>query len=151
MDKIADSIKNFIINKVNAELSGLTETGLTLPTISSADVVFGVVDLSRYEKPIIVSILPETQNETGDDIDGVNMDSTFIITFLFQKIQYDKAMKRMCRYAKAFWLAQAKNPDFTGVEDSTITNIQYFPDAGVTPQQMTAVEITLDTNTFQKL
>ena len=151
MDKIADSIKNFIINKVNAELSGLTETGLTLPTISSADVVFGVVDLSRYEKPIIVSILPETQNETGDYIDGVNMDSTFIITFLFQKIQYDKAMKRMCRYAKAFWLAQSKEPDFGDIEESEITEIQYYPDTGAVAQQMTAFELTLDVITEEKL
>lgn len=143
MDQIANDIKNFILNNVNAELAGLAEQGLTLPAVTSGNIVFGTVDLSRYEVPVVVSILPETQEPEPGFVDGTSKRSEFTITFLFQKAVYSVLVKRMCRYAKAFWIAHAKEPDFQDAEESEITNIQYYPDTGAVAQQMTAFELSL--------
>ncbi len=151
MDQIANDIKNFILNNVNAELAGLAEQGLTLPAVTSGNIVFGTVDLSRYEVPVVVSILPETQEPEPGFIDGTTQRSVFTVTFLFQKEVYSTLIKRMSRYAKAFWLAQAKVPDFGSQEESEITNIQYYPDTGAVAQQMTAFELSLATITETRL
>lgn len=151
MDQIANDIKNFILNNVNAELAGLAEQGLTLPAVTSGNIVFGTVDLSRYEVPVVVSILPETQEPEPGFIDGTTQRSVFTVTFLFQKEVYSTLIKRMCRYAKAFWFAQAKVPDFGSQEESEITSIQYYPDTGAVAQQMTAFELSLTTITETRL
>lgn len=151
MDQIANDIKNFILNNVNAELAGLAEQGLSLPAVTSGNIVFGTVDLSRYEVPVVVSILPETQEPEPGFIDGTTQRSVFTVTFLFQKEVYSTLIKRMCRYAKAFWLAQAKVPDFGSQEESEITSIQYYPDTGAVAQQMTAFELSLTTITETRL
>ena len=151
MDQIAEEIKDFILANVNAELPRLAETGLTLPAITKDNIVFGTVDLSRYEVPVVVSILPETQEPEPGFIDGTSQKSEFTITFLFQKATYKVLVKRMCRYAKAFWLAQSQEPDFGDIEESEITEIQYYPDTGAVAQQMTAFELTLDVITEEKL
>ena len=70
MEQIADAIKKFILEDVNAELSGLASEGVTLPQIAEKNIVFGTVDLSRYEAGVIVSILPETQQPDEEFIDG---------------------------------------------------------------------------------
>lgn len=151
MDQIAEEIKDFILANVNAELPGLAETGLTLPAITKDNIVFGTVDLSRYEVPVVVSILPENQEPEPGFIDGTSQRFAFTITFLFQKATYKVLVKRMCRYAKAFWLAQAKVPDFGSQEESEITSIQYYPDTGAVAQQMTAFELSLTTITEIRL
>lgn len=148
MEQIAENLKNFILNDVNAELSGLESEGVTLPAIAEKNIVFGTVDLSRYESPVVVSILPETQEPDEEYINGFSDRSEFTVTFLFQKTAYPILVKRMFRYAKAFRKAQAKNPDFDdSVEESEITQIQFYPDTGAVPQQMTAFEISLNTDT----
>ena len=148
MEEIAEAIKSFILEDVNAELVGLESEGVTLPAITEKNIVFGTVDLSRYEAAVIVSILPETQEPDEEYINGFSDRSEFTVTFLFQKTAYPILVKRMFRYAKAFRKAQAKNPDFDdSVEESEITQIQFYPDTGAVPQQMTAFEISLNTDT----
>ena len=152
MEQIAEAIKTFILEDVNAELAGLESEGVTLPEIAERNIVFGTVDLSRYESVVIVSILPETQQPDEEFINGFSDRSEFTVTFLFQKDKYPLLVKRMLRYAKAFRLAQAKNPDFDdSVEESEITQIQFYPDTGAVPQQMTAFEISLYTDTEEAL
>ena len=148
MEEIAEAIKSFILEDVNAELSGLESEGVTLPQIAESNIVLGTVDLSRYESKVIVSILQETQEPDEEYINGFSDRSEFTVTFLFQKEKYPLMVKRMFRYAKAFRKAQAKNSDFdNSVEDSEITQIQFYPDTGAVPQQMTACEISLYTDT----
>lgn len=155
MEQIAEAIKKFILEDVNAELSGLTSEGVTLPQVAEKNIVFGTVDLSRYEAAVVVSILPETQQPDEEFINGFSDRSVFTVTFLFQKEKYSLLVKRMFRYAKAFRMAQAKNPELSnmlgaaelGVEDSEITQIQFYPDTGAVEQQMTAFEISLATDT----
>lgn len=148
MEEIAEAIKNFILEDVNAELAGLAEEGVTLPEVAEKNIVFGTVDLSRYESAVVVSILPETQEPDEEFINGFSDRSEFTVTFLFQKEKYPLLVKRMCRYAKAFRKAQAKNPEFDdSVEDSEITQIKFYPDTGAVAQQMTAFEISLSTDT----
>lgn len=152
MEQIAEAIKTFILEDVNAELAGLESEGVTLPEIAEKNIVFGTVDLSRYESAVVVSILPETQQPDEEFINGFSDRSEFTVTFLFQKDKYPLLVKRMFRYAKAFRLAQAKNPDFDdSVEESEITQIQFYPDTGAVPQQMTAFEISLYTDTEEAL
>ncbi len=148
MEEIAEAIKTFIMEDVNAELADLESEGVTLPAITERHIVFGTVDLSRYEATVVVSILPETQEPDEEYINGFSDRSQFTVTFLFQKTAYPILVKRMFRYAKAFRKAQAKNPDFDdSVEESEITQIQFYPDTGAVPQQMTAFEISLNTDT----
>lgn len=148
MEEIAEAIKSFILEDVNAELSGLESEDVTLPQITESNIVLGTVDLSRYESKVIVSILPETQEPDEEYINGFSDRSEFTVTFLFQKVKYPLLVKRMFRYAKAFRKAQAKNPDFDdSVEESEITRIKFYPDTGAVPQQMTAFEISLNTDT----
>ena len=148
MEEIAEAIKAFILEDENAELAGLESEGVSLPQIAEKNIVFGTVDLSRYESAVVVSILPETQEPDEEFINGFSDRSEFTVTFLFQKDKYPLLVKRMFRYAKAFRQAQAKNPDFDdSVEESKIIRIKFYPDAGAVPQQMTAFEISLNTDT----
>ena len=155
MEQIAEAIKTFILEDVNAELAGLESEGVTLPEIAERNIVFGTVDLSRYESAVIVSILPESQEPDEEYINGFSDRSEFTVTFLFQKDKYQTLVKRMFRYAKAFRIAQAKNPELSnvagtvelGVEESEITQIRFYPDTGAVAQQMTAFEISLYTDT----
>ena len=144
MEQIANTIKNFIVNDVNAELAALADQSVTLPAVEAKNIVFGTVDLSRYERPVVVSILPEQQEPDEGYIDGFSDRSEFVVTFLFQKEKYSTLISRMCRYSKAFCTAQAKNPSMSdAIEESEITQIDFFPDTGAVPQQMTAFEINM--------
>ena len=144
MEQIAETIKNFILNDVNTELAELEDHDVTLPPVEEKNIVFGTVDLSRYERPVVVSILPEQQEPDDGYIDGFADRSEFVVTFLFQKEKYPALVSRMCRYAKAFRIAQAKNPSMSDtIEESEITQIDFFPDTGAVPQQMTAFEINM--------
>lgn len=144
MEQIAQTIKNFILNDVNPELAKLADQTVTLPAVEENNIIFGTVDLSRYEKAVVVSILPEQQEPDDGYINGFSDRSEFVVTFLFQKEKYSLLVSRMCRYAKAFRTAQAKNPSMSdNIEESEITQIDFFPDTGAVPQQMTAFEINL--------
>ena len=144
MEQIAETITNFILNDVNTELAALEDQNVTLPPVEEKNIVFGTVDLSRYERPVVVSILPEQQEPDEGYIDGFSDRSEFVVTFLFQKAKYPELVSRMCRYSKAFRTAQAKNPSMSdAIEESEITQIDFFPDTGAVPQQMTAFEINM--------
>ena len=148
MEEIAETIKDFILNDVNSELAALASEGVTLPAVDEKNIIFGTVDLSRYEKAVVVSILPEQQTPDEGYINGFSDASEFVITFLFQKEKYPVLVSRMCRYAKAFRIAQAKNPSMSDeAEESEITLTDFFPDCGPVPQQMTAFEINLTVTT----
>ena len=144
MEQIAETIRNFILNDVNTELAALEDQSVTLPPVVAENIIFGTVDLSRYEKAVVVSILPEQQEPDDGYIDGFADRSEFVVTFLFQKEKYPALVSRMCRYSKAFRIAQAKNPSMSdAIEESEITQIDFFPDTGAVPQQMTAFEINM--------
>ena len=144
MEQIAEKIKNFILSDVNPELAKLADQTVTLPAVEENNIIFGTVDLSRYEKAVVVSILPEQQEPDDGYINGFSDRSEFVVTFLFQKAKYPLLISRMCRYAKAFRIAQAKNPSMSDtLEESEITQIDFFPDTGAVPQQMTAFEINI--------
>ena len=152
MEQIAQTIKNFILNDVNPELAKLADQTVTLPAVDANNIIFGTVDLSRYEKAVVVSILPEQQEPDEGYINGFSDRSEFVVTFLFQKEKYPLLVSRMCRYAKAFRIAQAKNPSMSDqIEESEITLVDFFPDTGAVPQQMTAFEINLAVVTEEPL
>jgi hypothetical protein len=152
MDEIFTTIKNFILNDVNYELIQLAEQAVPLPAVTADNILFGTVDLSRYSAPVVVAVLPDNQEPDDSFIDGFSDRSEFVVTFLFQKALYPLLVKRMCRYAKAFRKALAKNSDMSdGVEDSEITLVDFFPDCGVVAQQMTACEINLAIDTEEKI
>lgn len=152
MDEIFTTIKNFILNDVNYELIQLAEQDVPLPAVTADNILFGTVDLSRYSAPVVVAVLPDNQEPDDSFIDGFSDRSEFVVTFLFQKALYPLLIKRMCRYAKAFRTAQAKNPDMSdGVESSEVTLVDFFPDCGAVPQQMTACEINLAIDTEEKI
>jgi hypothetical protein len=81
MEQIAKTIKDFILNDVNAELAGLADQTVTLPAVTADNIIFGTVDLSRYEVPIVVSILPEQQEPDDGYIDGFS-DTSVILSLI---------------------------------------------------------------------
>ena len=85
-------------------------------------------------------------NLEENEVDQVGLVETSVgrMVPVFQKEKYPVLVSRMCRYSKAFRTAQAKNPSMSdAIEESEITQIDFFPDTGAVPQQMTAFEINM--------
>lgn len=144
MEDVIEAVKDFILTTVNEKLEELADEEVSLPAIESRNVQSGVVDMSRYESPVVVSILPDEQEPEEGYIDDYTDNSRLVVTFLLQKARYSLLMTRMFRYAKAFRLALHESPSLNNtVNDVDLQLTKFFPDAGPTPQQMTAVELTL--------
>lgn len=140
-EETAEAMKSLILNDVNAELPGLATSGVTLPAIAEKNIVLGTVDLSRYESPVVVSILPDKVEPIDGGLDGYSDRDRFIVTMIFQKAAYPILVKRMCRYAKALRLALEKNANMDGAaDDSGIDGVDFFPDTGDKNQSVTAFE-----------
>ena len=152
MEQTAEAVKALILGGVNAELPALEDAQTTLPAIAEKNVVVGTVDLSRYEAPVVVSVLPDKTQPDDETIDGFSDSESLVVTFLFQKAKYPLLVKRMFRYAEAFRRAQAKDAGLSGAaDDSRIGEVDYFPDTGPGGQTLTACEIELSAKTSEKV
>lgn len=140
-EETAEALKALILDDVNDELAGLAEQDVPLPAIAEKNIVLGTVDLSRYESPVVVSILPDKVEPIDGDLDGYRDKDKFVVTMIFQKAAYPILVKRMCRYAKALRLALEKNANMDGAaDDSGIDGVDFFPDTGDKNQSVTAFE-----------
>ena len=148
MERIAESVRRFVLEKVNAELPALEDEEASLPAVDERSVAFGSVDLSRYEAPVVVSVMPERTEAEEGFIDGYADKTRVAVTFIFQKAAYPVLVKRAFRYARAFRLAQWKSPELSGgIDGSEAAYAEVFYDAGSGGQSVTACEMGLDVRT----
>lgn len=151
-EETAEALKALVLNDVNAELAGLATSDVPLPTIAEKNIILGTVDLSRYESPVVVSILPDKVEPVDGDLNGYRDKDSFVLTMIFQKAAYAVLVKRMVRYAKALRLAMEKNANMDGaVDDSGIDGVDFFPDTGDKNQTVTAFEAEVWANESESI
>lgn len=144
MDKIFETLKNFLCEDVNRELSEMADESLSVPAVNAQLVRFGTVDVTKLKGRVIVSVLPQSQEEDEGDSADYICRNDFLITFISSGDEASKLLKRCCRYSEAFRRALLKSPDMNGaVSDSQLGKRTFYPDAGTTEGQLSAVEIDL--------
>lgn len=145
MEQIYKNLKNFILESVNNILPSYEDEKIKLPKVENKNIVFGVIDPVKNTANVICSIYPENQSIGEQDISGaVGVESSVTVTFLCRGANYETLMSRICRYASAFKYAITENysVDDTCVQ-ANISNVQFYPDCGVTEKTATAVEIEM--------
>ena len=151
MEQIFKGIKDFLLNSVNPILDEFEDEEIAnLPQFSSKFIVFGAVDITKYSNKIIVSVLPESQEEDEYGNVEYGAQSRFLVTFLVSGDTYENLIRKSCRYAAAFRKSLLTDPNMDGAaEDSEIGERRFYPNAGTDNKQISAVEIdlTILTNT----
>lgn len=152
MEEIFNNIKQFILNTVNGYITALADETTPMNAILGKNIVFGSVDLSRYDSKIICSVIPESQEENEEEIGSYKITSDFTVSFLCRGYQQDVLVRQMCRYGAAFRRAVLDDVSLgQTVEQSTIGRRDFFTDAGTVEKQMTAVEIGLTVETEDEI
>ena len=152
MEEIFSNIKQFILNTVNGYITALADETTPMNAILEKNIVFGSVDLSRYDSKIICSVLPESQEENEEEIGSYKITSDFTVSFLCRGYQQDVLVRQMCRYGAAFRRAVLDDVSLgQTVEQSEIGRRDFFTDAGTVEKQMTAVEIGLTVETEDEI
>ena len=144
MESVFKNIKNFLLEKVNPLLEAEEDEEIKLPLFSEKYIVFGQVDLSRYQNKIIVSVIPEDQEEDEEGLDDYAQKSRFLITFLCSGDKQEKLVQKICRYSECFRIAVLSDALMNGTCDNAeIGKRKFYCDAGAVSGQMAAVEIEL--------
>lgn len=108
------------------------------------NIVFGPVDVSRYELPVVCAVLPGDQTSEDVSISEWDDNTDFTVAFVCQKADSQTLTKRMCRYASAFKELIKKNPTFgDAVENVEFRKASFFYDAGAVEDQVMVAEIEL--------
>lgn len=121
--------------------------GLTPP--EQKNIVVGMVDLSRYDYSLVISILPDDEEdiEEGGEynfIDGHGIRRDVTITIICRKDKYDELIQKACNYTDLLCEQLRLDSELGGVVSGLeIGQRKYFLDAGAVEQQLTAVEISL--------
>lgn len=140
MWELLTGLKDFIIG-LSSEF-----TAKGIPAVTNKDIVLGTVDLSRYENKVLVSILPETSEDSDkyDFNDGAAIQQEITVSFLLRGVTYDSLIERMSKYSEIFTNAVRKDCTLDGlVEGSGLGATKFFCDAGAVEKQMTASETSL--------
>lgn len=152
MEKIFNDIKDFILTTVNPYISEMADSETPMNEINEKNIVFGSVDLSRYNAKVICSIIPDSQEENEEEIGSYKITSDFTVTFLCKGYPLETLVRQMCRYGAAFRRAVLDDVSLGGkVERSEIGRREFFTDAGTVEKQVTAVEIGLTTETEDEI
>lgn len=135
MWEILEKIKNYLLKMDFTNLSNFTEK----------NVVLGVVDLSRYENDIIVSVIPDEEQDAEESfLDGQGINLSFTITVLCRGQKQEILIKNICEYSRQICNILREDCTLGGIVDNLkLEKRKYFLDAGPTSEQMTAVEIPL--------
>lgn len=148
MEEIFEAIKQFILSTVNEYITALADETTPMNEISEDNIVFGAVDLSRYQAPIICVVVPERQEDDEEEIGAYKITSDFTVGFFCRGYKQETLVRQMCRYGAAFRRAVLDDVSLGGsVEQSEINERQFFTDAGTVEKQCTAVEIGLTVTT----
>lgn len=119
---------------------------INLPAPKEKNIVLGTVDLSRYESNLIISIIPENEEESDqynfNDGQGIQLEMT--VTILCRGQSQEKLVETMSAYTD-FILDEIRKDCTLGNigEGSAIGIRKFYLDAGTVENQMTASETTL--------
>ena len=139
----AEALKAFLMNGFTQYLEKYKDENTPMNKIDT--VVFGGVDLSRYEKKKVVCAVI-ADNDTLEDptiMDG-SIVSVFTVGFILRGYPAEVLQRQMMRYAMA--LREAVIDCFTlngKVRDCACGKCDYYPDAGTVEKQMCAAEIEM--------
>lgn len=119
----------------------------TLQAPTSKNIALGVVDMSRYESNLIVSILPEEEEEAEENeefIDGEYVKQSVLVTVFCRGKDQDKNTENICKYSDFISDKVRSDCELGGIcQGSGLGTRKFFLDAGAVGEQLTAVEIPL--------
>lgn len=134
------------LNELKDWLLSLDYSKIGLPAPAKKNIVLGTVDLSRYESDLIISIIPETEEESDqynfNDGQGIQLETT--VTILCRGKNQEKLVQVMSAYTD-FILDEVRKDCTLGNigEGSAIGTRRFYLDAGTVEKQLTASETTL--------
>lgn len=131
-----------ILEKIKEYLLKMDFTNL--PNFTEKNIVLGVVDLSRYENNIIVSVIPDEEQDAEESFSGQGINLSFTITILCRGKKQENLIKQISEYTKQICSVFRKDCTLGGlVDNSKLEKRKYYLDAGATAEQMVAVEIPM--------
>lgn len=117
---------------------------INLPNFTEKNIVLGVVDLSRYENNVIVSVIPDEEQDAEESFNGQGINLSFTITILCRGKKQENLIKQISEYTKQICSVFRKDCTLGGlVDNSKLEKRKYYLDAGATTEQMAAVEIPM--------
>lgn len=131
-----------ILEKIKEYLLKMDFTNL--PNFTEKNIVLGVVDLSRYENTVIVSVIPDEEQDAEESFNGQGINLSFTITILCRGKKQENLIKQISEYTKQICNVFRKDCTLGGlVDNSKLEKRKYYLDAGATAEQMVAVEIPM--------
>lgn len=120
----------------------------TLPAPRSKDIIAGYIDLSRFESKILISLLPEDEDDATKDendfIDGTGLKQLVTITILCRGESQQKLIEKISKYNEVICDAIRNDVELGGFATGCgIDTRKFYLDAGAVSEQVTAVEIPL--------
>ena len=152
MEEIFARIKEFILSAVNSRIEGLADETTPMCAVEERNIVFGAVDLSRYDAKVVCAVIPESEEEDEQEIGAYKVTSEFTVSFLCRGYPQEVLVRQMCRYGAAFRRAVLDDGSLgQTVERSEIGRRGFYTDAGTVGGQMTAVELGLTVETEDEI
>lgn len=131
-----------ILEKIKEYLLKMDFTNL--PNFTEKNIVLGVVDLSRYENNVIVSVIPDEEQDAEESFNGQGINLSFTITILCRGKKQENLIKQISEYTKQICSVFREDCTLGGlVDNSKLEKRKYYLDAGATADQMVAVEIPM--------
>lgn len=131
-----------ILEKIKEYLLKMDFTNL--PNFTEKNIVLGVVDLSRYENNVIVSVIPDEEQDAEESFSGQGINLSFTITILCRGKKQENLIKQISEYTKQICNVFREDCTLGGLADnSKLEKRKYYLDAGATAEQMVAVEIPM--------
>lgn len=131
-----------ILEKIKEYLLKIDFTNI--PNFTEKNIVLGVVDLSRYENNVIVSVIPDEEQDAEESFSGQGINLSFTITILCRGKKQENLIKQISEYTKQICNVFREDCTLGGlVDNSKLEKRKYYLDAGATAEQMVAVEIPM--------
>lgn len=140
MWEVLEKLKEWIL----AQNDVFTAAGLK--ALKEKDIVIGVIDLSRYDNEVLISLYPETSSDTDeyDFQDGQGLQQEVLVTVLIRKGKYETLIEKMCKIESLFCHQIREDVTLDGnFNGCGLGERKFYLDAGAIENQMTAVEIPL--------
>lgn len=135
-----------LINDLKDWLKGLDYTSIGLPAPTNKNIALGKVDLTRYESPLVVSIIPETEDNSDqyDYASGQAYELKVTVTYICRGAKKEKLIENMSKYCELVCDSINKDCTLGGIASGAgLGQRSFFTDAGTVEAQLTAVEIEL--------
>lgn len=131
-----------ILEKIKEYLLKMDFTNL--PNFTEKNIVLGVVDLSRYENNVIVSVIPDEEQDAEESFNGQGINLSFTITILCRGKKQENLIRQISEYTEQICSVFREDCTLGGLADnSKLEKRKYYLDAGATAEQMVAVEIPM--------